>query len=547
MIHYQPRTLTVGVVQMYNELHLGRNRDKIIKLLIEAAKKGARFVVFPESALSFSNKHPASEEELKEAQIKIHEAAGAMGVYALYCVQYIAIENGGRCNDAILVDPEGRVIFKQSKIYDKKGNRPGIFYIDGIPCNVAICADRWLRQACDLPVVKESRIFIECSWSAPPDYGRNGKISDLKNSFWRPKVWRLNCYFIRTNCANIMEPDGQIHSGNGEPDNILVRTLELSKATRMEAMKRRTHPAFSAWWEKGIQMLEGLDYSAPEFKSLLSAQTAIKASAVQMRCSRRIEENLKTILYSIHFAAAAGADLVVFPELSLTGGLTEDILACNNEVLSTSIQQIADATRQNRICTVIGLPWICEDGKRRNCAVTISDQGQILTKYYQLAVDRPEIFTPGENTRKLWFQVKGVHGIVTVGHDRLWSEIAELAAVKGAQLVVNISNDNQDELERDLIWENLGSYRTFTVAVNAAAGSAKKANGQSGMWNSIGYTKKMNAEKIAGTGTKDTILFGEQSVQQTNPWYSDRLKPFESMLSWWGMGAQVIYGRDKEN
>ena len=532
--------LTVGVVQMSNELHLERNRDKMIRLLIEAAQKGARLIIFPESALSFSDKYPATADDLMEAQARINETAASEGVYVLYCVQNVSIDRGGLENDAILADPTGKVIFKQSKLYDNKGNRPGIFYIDGIPCNVAICADRWLRQACDLPVIKESQVLIECSWSGPPDYGKNIKRHELMSSFWRPKVWRLNCFFIRTNCANIMEPDGTIHSGTAEPDNVLVRTIDLAKATRIEAVRRREHPIFKPWWDIGMRMLDGMDYNAPEFTKLLSARTKIKAAAVQMRCGRNMNENLKNILFHIDSAKSEGAHLVVFPELCLTGGITEDILATDNEILSPYLLKLTNAAKQNRIHVIAGLPWVCEDGKRRNTALVISDKGQILTRYYQLAVDRPEVFVPGESAKRLWFQIKGVHAVVTVGHDRLWSEIAELAAVKGAQIIVNISNDNYDAIERELIWENMGSFKTFTIAANAASGSSNTANGHSGIWNSIGYSG-MNAVKVAGSGIDETILYAEQDIRETNTWYDDWLMPFESMLPWWKLGARIIH------
>ena len=39
----------------------------------------------------------------------------------------------------------------------------------------------------------------------------------------------------------------------------------------------------------------------------------------------------------------------------------------------------------------------------------------------------------------MWFRVKGVPAVVTIGRDGLWSEIAELAAVAGAQVHIHLA------------------------------------------------------------------------------------------------------------
>ena len=41
----------------------------------------------------------------------------------------------------------------------------------------------------------------------------------------------------------------------------------------------------------------------------------------------------------------------------------------------------------------------------------------------------------------MWFEVRGVPAVVTVGRDVLWNEIAELAAIGGAQIHCHLAND----------------------------------------------------------------------------------------------------------
>jgi hypothetical protein len=76
----------------------------------------------------------------------------------------------------------------------------------------------------------------------------------------------------------------------------------------------------------------------------------------------------------------------------------------------------------------------------------------------------------------MWFELKGVPAVVTVGRDALWNEIAELAAVAGARLHVNIAREAipgpAAALRRRQIGAALASFSTFTVMANAGGYSA---------------------------------------------------------------------------
>ena len=75
----------------------------------------------------------------------------------------------------------------------------------------------------------------------------------------------------------------------------------------------------------------------------------------------------------------------------------------------------------------------------------------------------------------MWFRVKGVPAVVTIGRDALWTELAELAAVAGTQIHVHLdhdpANDHDAALRRLQVWSNMASFQTFTATVNVV-GSA---------------------------------------------------------------------------
>ena len=124
-------------------------------------------------------------------------------------------------------------------------------------------------------------------------------------------------------------------------------------------------------------------------------------------------------------------------------------------------------------CVVFGMPSLDPIG-RRDSGVVLGPDGALLTRYDALVVDERGPFEPGPSAAAMWFEVRGVPAVVTVGGDVLWNEIAELAAIGGAQIHCHLANDaggparRADRLRRDQLWVNLASYRTITVTANAA-------------------------------------------------------------------------------
>jgi hypothetical protein len=163
----------------------------------------------------------------------------------------------------------------------------------------------------------------------------------------------------------------------------------------------------------------------------------------------------------------------------------------------------------------------------------------------------------------LWFEIKGVPSVVTIGRDALWSEIAELAALRGAQVHLHLAYDRETspeaELRRNQLWVNLASYRTFLAAANAASPQALEhasadAGGGSAIW--VDYQRGQN-RKVRGFGpysavrvahaepAAETILFATQTIPQSNPqFHIVAEKSNRQMLPWYATGAKIIAAGD---
>lgn len=563
-----PKTLTVGVAQLALEPTLNSNREKIIRFIREAKQRACRVVVFPETSLYWPP--TTSRADIDAAVETLRQAVDAHDIYALIGGLYKRDEKEKPFERLLVIDPDGRVLQTYHKMWqDARFNDcPGIFSIDGVPCAAALCADRWIRSVEELPVMAGAKILFECSNNYDNEW-----LPDLGWYWYVPRALRNEVFVIFANTAKedrgqltpghghsaLIGPDGTILTTAGEEsDKLLVATLDLSQATAGQALARHKHPLLKPFWDKGIELLAGEKRLAPPHQPLISPQIELKIAAAQIACSQRIEDNTKQIEQLIRDAKDQIADVVVFPELAITGARNEDIAAATREQLAQALAQVQNAARESQIYVVCGLPWFDGD-RRQNCAVAIGPDGTLLTRYAQIEIDRPQLFAIGTSTRSMWFEVRGVPCVLTIGHDALWSELAEMAAWRGAQVHLHLAYDRDTSpagaLKRNQLWANLASFRTFTATVNAASPAglpwpSAPTSGGSAIWDDYhrgqnraggGYTP-YSAVRLTEASAAPTILYATQKVQKTNPQFGILTeKTNRPMTPWYIAGAAAIY------
>jgi predicted amidohydrolase len=551
------------------EPQLVQNRDKIAGFIRQAKEQGCRAVIFPETSLYWP---PGTTiAQIDAAVAELQQVVNKHDLYALVGGIYKREESERPFERLLVIAPDGQIIQTYNKMWsDRRFNdAPGLFHIDGVPCAATICADRWIRSVEELPAAAGAKVLIEIS----NNYGDEW-IAD-QGWYWNvPRALRNDVYVLFVNTArenratgNIghghtaaIAPDGKVIAAAGEEsDKLLVADLDLSQASGKEALARRNHPMFKPFWDVGLSILTGGREASPEHTPLVSPEVELKVAAAQIACSQRIEENVKTIVNAIRTAAAQQADVVVFPELAVTGARDADISRSSQPELLRALETLQQAAKDSRVYVACGLPWR-ENGRRLNCAVVIGPDGSILTRYAQVVVDRPELFSPGDSTAAMWCRIKGVPCVVTIGHEALWSEIAEMAALRGAQLHLHLAYDQditpEGQLRRRQLWANLASFRTFTATVNAAspaglsAPSAPAAGG-SVIWDDLHRHNKRkrpvgywpySAERRAEAEHSPTILYATETVMKTNPQFqilTDKTNP--QMTPWYAKGAEVIH------
>ena len=190
-----------------------------------------------------------------------------------------------------------------------------------------------------------------------------------------------------------------------------------------------------------------------------------------------LEGNLDRIGGLVARAAARGADLTVFPELSLTGYPPEDLLLNPRftEAAAAGAERLAAAV--SGTVAVVGLPTLA--GDVYNAAAVLAD-GAVAATYRKHFLPNYAVFDEqryfGRGDAALTFDLRGIRVGVTVCED-LWypGGPGRWAAVDGGAVVlINLSGSPYHRgkgLERErMLAQRAADYGCFVAFCNAVGG-----------------------------------------------------------------------------
>ena len=159
-----------------------------------------------------------------------------------------------------------------------------------------------------------------------------------------------------------------------------------------------------------------------------------------------VAHNLGRMKEQIQRASAAGAELIIFPELFLTGYQLgpQAMMRVAEERSGPSFQGLSAAAREASIAIVYGYPEVdrttgSEDLVYYNSAQLIDRDGKSLANYHKvhLWIDQDEYdagFTPGKELAEV-VECCGVKIGFLICYDIEFPEAARALALRGAQLI----------------------------------------------------------------------------------------------------------------
>ncbi|MDE2133718.1 MAG: NAD+ synthase [Alphaproteobacteria bacterium] len=163
-------------------------------------------------------------------------------------------------------------------------------------------------------------------------------------------------------------------------------------------------------------------------------------------------------------AAAGDADVVLFPELFITGYPPEDLVLKRSlqDEAREAAQALAQDTAAGGPAVLIGMPWR-ESGKLYN-AVALLDKGRIAARTFKHDLpnygvfDEKRVFQPGPLTGPL--DVRGVRLGVPICEDIWTPEVVECLAETGGEIML-VPNGSPFETGKEDVRLNLVAARVM--------------------------------------------------------------------------------------
>jgi predicted amidohydrolase len=172
----------------------------------------------------------------------------------------------------------------------------------------------------------------------------------------------------------------------------------------------------------------------------------VKLALAQISSKRESKsENLLKIEKLTLKAKQQGADLIIFPEMSLTGYvLLDQVYELAETIPGSSTQKIETLAKKTGMHIIFGMPELSEKTQATvfNTAVCVGPQG-LIGKYRKMYLPTHSIFEekryfrPGYEAAALQTEVGNIG--LTICYDIFFPEVYRLIRLKGAQLIICIS------------------------------------------------------------------------------------------------------------
>ena len=96
----------------------------------------------------------------------------------------------------------------------------------------------------------------------------------------------------------------------------------------------------------------------------------------QLEMQWTIEQNLTATLHALEIASAHGAQLCLFPELSITGFHRNIVTLAKPEIISPALRQVESACQRLGIAAAVGAPTFDHEGAPLNSYLLIDQRGE---------------------------------------------------------------------------------------------------------------------------------------------------------------------------
>lgn len=429
-----------------------RNIACLLELCEQAAEAGARLIVTPEMGTTgycwFNRSEVAPFVETIPGPTTSRFAALARKHDCYIVVGMPEVdEDGIYFNTAVLIGPEG-IVGRHRKthpyISEPKWAAAGDLHNQVFDTPIGriallICMDIHFVETARLMALAGADVICHIS---------NWLAERTPAPYWISRAFENACYVIESNRwglertvqfsggSCVIAPDGQVIAVLDKGDGVLLSEIDL------DAARARRVLGESVFTQRRPELYPELltdtfSWNPRDFFGLYGhepwpAGKASRVSVAQFAPCDDVSRNLQMIEVHARKARTEGAELVVFPELAVTG-LTNPV---------TSAQPIPGPATEvlREIAGSLGLYLVCGLAERagevlHNSACLVTPDGAVsVYRKTHLAADERSWATAGDG----WTVVDTPIGRIglLIGHDASFPEAGRVLALRGCDLIV---------------------------------------------------------------------------------------------------------------
>jgi predicted amidohydrolase len=456
-----PPPFRVAAIQFEPKLFAKeQNLAALLRLTEEAAAGGAQLIVTPEMATTAycwaSREEVAADVEPVPGPTteRFGEIAARHGCWIVVGMAEVDPETGVYYNSAVLIGPEGPTgLYRKTHAFisEPKWAKDGDL---GLPVfatplgriAMTICMDASFPETARIPALAGADVIC---------FPTNWLAEKSPSASWMARAAENGVYFIAANRyglergvqfsggSAVIDPDGSVQSVLDDGEGIVWGWVDPARARDKRPLPSRPEDLLADRRPDayGTMTLNTYLWNPSDFHGLygirpLPAPRQSRAAVVQFSPGRDVTSNLDRIAREV--AALGDVDLVVFPELAVSGPVAD----------RESAERVAEpipgpsTERLRAIAAVAGAYLIAglaerdaASGRLFNSAVLVGPEGAIgVYRKLHLAAEDRVWAMPGDRGLPTFDIPLGRVGML-IGYDSLFPEAARALALDGADVI----------------------------------------------------------------------------------------------------------------
>lgn len=428
------------------------NISSLLKFCEEAAKTGSKLIVTPEMGttgycfLDREEIKPLVESIPGPTTDKFYEISKKYDCYIVIGFPEVDKETNLYYNSAVLIGPEG-IIGKHRKshsyIAEPKWSAPGqehLVYNTKIgKIAILICMDIHFIETARLVALQDADIIIHIS---------NWLSERTPGPYWISRAFENSAYLIEGNRwglertvqfsggSCIINPDGSIASVIDSGDGICYAEIDIEWARNREVLGQKVfndrRPEMYMNLPTDPYLWNPIDFFGLYGLNPLPKGKKSKITVAQINSTNEIEDNLNKIINLSVNAKKEGSELIVFPELALTGHLSGSKNA--QTIDSPTIKKLMNFSNMHNLYICFGYAEN-KDKEFFNSSMLIGPEG-ILGVYRKIHLNSNDRKWANEGNEWKYFDTKIGRIGMLIGYDAIFPESARCLGLYGCDLVL---------------------------------------------------------------------------------------------------------------